>query len=159
MKPLLLALFLLLGVRPVLAASPLYTIVLQPSPSFTVVGGGKIAVYPLSERMKPIVQEGRKRAIAAADYDCDTKIKTTQPKLAVQDIMREIAGQTGLSLGNFINSRLVAAEPTVILMGVGKNSVWHVILTPKGDGVYVLTVSYLIDETMQGTDHGEAGAK
>jgi len=159
MKTVLLVLVLLAGGYAARAENALYTIGLKPSSNFEILAGGQVAVYPLSEKMKPMVQQSRKRAIVAADYDCGTTIKTAQPKLAVQEIMREIAGQTGLSLGNFFNSRLVAAEPTVILMGVGENSVWHVILTSKGEGVYVLTVSYLIDEKMQAADRPAAGAK
>ena len=146
MKTILLIISLFAGVNVGFAESTLYTISLKKSASFEIVSGGAIAIYPLSERMKPMIQKSRNRSIEAADYDCGTKIKMAQPKMAVQEIMRQVADQTGLSLGSFINSQLVEAEPTVILMAAGENSVWQIVLTSKGADSYALTLSYLIDE-------------
>ena len=150
MKAILLLVSLLVGANIGFAQSPLYKISLKKSDSFEVLSGGSIAIYPLSERAKPIIQKSHSRAIAAADYDVGTKIKTSQPKIAVQEILRQIADQTGLSIGSFSNSRLVDAEPSVILMAADESSVWHLVLAPKGTDTFTLTVSYLIDEKMKG---------
>jgi len=146
MKTILLIVGLFAGAHVGFSEGALYTISLKKSSSFEVVAGGAIAIYPLSERAKPMIQKSRNRGIEAADYDCSIKIKTAQPKMAVQEIMWQIADQTGLSLGSFMNSPLVEAEPAVILMAAGENSVWHIVLTSKGGDVYALTLSYLIDE-------------
>lgn len=146
MKTFLLIVSLFAGAHTCLAESALHSISLKGSASFEIVAGGAIKIYPLSERARPMIQKSHNRSINAADYDCGTKIKTAQPKMAVQEIMRQISDQTGLPLGNFTNSRLVEAEPTVILMAAGENSVWHVVLTSKGADVYALTLSYLIDD-------------
>jgi hypothetical protein len=146
MKTILLILSLFAGAQASFAESALYTITLKKSASFELVAGGRIAIYPLSERAKPMIQKSRNRPIEAADYDSSIRIKTAQPKMAVQEIVRQIAEQTGLPLGSFTNSQLVEAEPAVILMAAGENSVWHIVLSSKGADIYALTLSYLIDE-------------
>ncbi len=143
-----LLLLLVLGVlsKSAFAQEALHKIALKSGTAFELISGNQLAIFPLSERTKELIQKGRNRPIIAADYTSGTVIKTTQPKTAVQEILRQISEQTALSLGSFSNSVLTAAEPSVILMAAGETSVWTIILTPKEADTYVLSVTYLFDE-------------
>lgn len=125
---------------------PLVSVTLSDGDAFSVISGAHFDVYGLSERMKPMVQSSRNRKIAAASYSTGTIVRTSDPKMAIQEILRQISEQSGLILGSFRDSRISSISPTVLLLAAGEKSVWNLLLTPKDDYTYVFSLTCLIDE-------------
>jgi hypothetical protein len=130
------------------AQTPLFKVALTGDTTFQLESGGTFTVYPLGERMRPIVQESRRRLILAVDYATGTRIRTLKPGLAVQNILQQIGAQTGLSLGSFIDTTAAAGGVTIVT-GVSERSVWTVVLTSAGRDTYNVTISYVIDAKAQ----------
>ncbi|WP_162525368.1 hypothetical protein, partial [Rariglobus hedericola] len=106
----------------------------------------KYSIYPLSERAMPLMQTSTERKIVAADYITGIKIKTGNPDAAAQMILGQISDATKRKLAPFWNSRLKEAKPSIILSGIGKNSVWSIFISPADGGDYIVTISYVIEE-------------
>lgn len=136
---------LIMGTSLLCAESPLVAVTLRDGDSFTVESQPNITIYELSERAMPIVRAQRKGAIAA-DYATGTLIRTENPRLAIQEITRQIAEQTGRSISKVRNSHITAIEPVLLLLAIGEKSTWNLLLTPKGDSRYVLSLTCVIDE-------------
>lgn len=90
---------------------------------------------------------GSRKTIRAADYAVGVKIATKDPQRALQEVVGQIHDSTGRPLGKFMNSALTEIAPVAMLMAVDADSVWFIVLTPRGEpDTYTLTCAYLIDE-------------
>lgn len=138
--------FLALAVSA-LADSPMYSFSLKDNRFFTVEGNRTIDIHGLSERLRPMVQESKKRKIAAAHYSGGVLIRTPDAGAAAQEVISQISDQSGVELG-FFNDTAFAAKtsPVILLMAVNQKSVWHVLLTPKEEGLYLLSLTCVVDE-------------
>lgn len=141
-------LFLFLALISIsLADEPICRIELKRCASFEVLGLNVIDVYPVSAGMRKVVAAGSRKTIRAADYAVGIRIATRNPQRALQDIVRQIYDSTGRPLGKFMNSALEQIAPVTMLMAADADSVWFLVLTPRGEpDVYTLTCAYLIDE-------------
>lgn len=148
MKTYQIILFLVMSTLSSLACAsqkPLHTFTLKSEDSFAVEGSGQISIYGLSELMKSGFSEKRP-SIVAAGHTVGPLIRTKDPNLAVQKLLGQISTQSGLRL-SAVHDTFFAPNisPAVVLMGVSTKSVWHIILAPKGDGLYRLGITCVID--------------
>ena len=126
---------------------PIYSISLKNTDTFTIEGNRDFKIYGLSERMKPLIQEGKNRKILAADHQSGVTIRTSDPKISVQEILNQLSNQTESTLGSFRDTAFSAAlEPNILLMAVDQKSVWNILLTKKEENLYLLSITCLIDE-------------
>jgi len=109
-------------------------------------GPKKFTIYPLSERAMPMMRTNTGRKIIAADYITGIKIKTENRDAAAQAILGQVSDAIKSKLGPFWNSRLIEAKPSAMLTGIGKNSVWTILISPAEGGDYIATISYVIEE-------------
>lgn len=131
----------------VVAQEAVHSLKFRDDKFVTFTGARNFTIYPLSERAIPVIQANTGRPVIAADYIVGIKIKTDDPANAAQMILGQIAENTGEKLGPFWNSQLNAVKPAAILTGVGKYSVWTLVITPVMDKDYLLTLSYLIEKS------------
>jgi hypothetical protein len=132
----------------VCADEAIHTIKLKSCAEFEVMSPlGWISVYPVSEGMRRVVSAGSRKTIVAADYSVGVILKTDKPGLALQAVVRQIHEQTGRPLGKFINSSLGQMAPSAMLMATDADSVWCLVLTPKGDqpNTYLLSCGFVLD--------------
>ncbi len=137
---------LLLSGAAISAEEPIVSVSLADGSSFTVEAQPQITLFGLSERAKPMMQVRHNRPIAVAGYATGTVIRTGDPRMAVQEILHQIAEQSGRELVRIWDSRITAIEPTTLILAVGEKSVWNLLLTPKDEGTFVLSLTCLIDE-------------
>lgn len=147
--PALFTLLCLLALLPAAQAQQaLFSFPLQDTDIFTVEGSQRqITIYPLSELMKPHVQESRNRKVAAVSYNTDIVIRTDDAQNALSAILEQINTATGHKAGAFIDMPAAnALRPDALLVAVAEKSVWQLLLTALNDGRYRLSVTCVIDE-------------
>jgi hypothetical protein len=130
------------------ADEALHHIELKSCANFEVISPlGIISVFPVSERMQRVVQAGNRKTIIAADYSVGVILRTKKPQLALQSIVKQIHEQTGRPLGTFMNGSLDQMAPSAMLIATDADSVWCLVLTPKGDqpDTYLLSCGFVID--------------
>lgn len=146
----LITLFIVSATISVFAQEPIYQFSFENTDNMTFPADKNITIYPASERVKPMLESNLQKKIKAADHVSGIMVKTENPDIAIQEIMNQVSEKTGEKLGRIWNSVLKKADPTRILMGASKSTTWHFVLSPVPDGDYVLTISYLIEETNNG---------
>ena len=106
----------------------------------------QITIFPVSERAKPALDKKRENGVRAADHISGIIIETENPDIAIQEIFNQLTPKTGEKIGRVWNSVLSSAKPTHILMGISMKSTWYCVLSPKEEGNFILTISYIIEE-------------
>ena len=129
------------------AQEPVYQFSFDDTDNVKFIGNRDITIYPVSERMKPMIESSLEKSIQAADHVSGLIIKTENSDMAIQDIFNQLSEKTGEKIGRVWNSVLSKAKPTQILMGGSKTSTWYLVISPSSDGNHVLTLSYLIENT------------
>ena len=132
------------------AQTPVHQFSFDDTENVKFVRERSIAIYPASERMKPMLESNLQKKVKAADHISGIIIRTENPDMAIQDIFNQMSEKTGDKIGRVWNSVLKKASPTRILMGVNKSATWYIVISPAPDGDYVLTISYLIEEKKEG---------
>ena len=128
------------------AQEPIYKFSFDDTANAKFLGERDVTIFPLSDRAKPILNKNRGRDVQAADYISGIVVKTENPDIAAQEIFNQLSEKTGETIGRSFNSITSKANPTQILMGYSKTSVWNLVLSPHPEGNYVLTISYLIEK-------------
>jgi len=128
------------------AQKPIYQFSFDDTDNIKFLGERSITIYPVSERMKPILESNLQKKVKAVDHKSGMIIKAKNTDMASQEILKQISEKTGEKVGPIWNSILKKATPTTILMGVSKSTTWFIVISPSPDGDYILTISYLIEE-------------
>ena len=146
----LITLFISALVVTTFAQEPVHTFAFDDTDNITFVENRSVAIYPASERAKPFLETNIQKKIKAAGHQSGIMVKTENPDMAIQEILNQISEKTDEKISRIWNSVLTKANPTRILMGASKSTTWHLVLSPAPDGDYVLTISYLIEEIIDG---------
>lgn len=146
----LITLFIVTLTISAFAQEPVYQFSFDDTDNMTFAGNKNVTIYPASERVKPMLESNLQKKIKAADHVSGIVVKTENPDMAIQEIMNQVSAKTDMKLGRIWNSNLKKADPVRILMGASKSTTWYFVLSPSPDGDYVLTISYLIEETENG---------
>lgn len=141
------------------ADEAIYSIQLTTTPHLTIQSEyKKLSLSPLSENASKALNRTKTRKIIAADYASEILIKTTEPNMALQDILGQITEQTGLMLSAVMNTTLDKIAPVATLQGLSDTSVINLLLTPKEPDLYILTCSYAIFTRSEGSIDGTPAA-
>lgn len=139
------------------AYDPLYTVTLQSTPVFEIVGHGRLAFYPFSEQMTAMIRQKKVRRILGADSVTIT-LRSARPKEVLSQILQQISEQTGFKLGSTSNSTTPPTDPVFFRQAFSDTAVITLLLVPADDGLYRLTCHYLIDERPEGSTDGTPAA-
>lgn len=144
MKPLL-TLFILALSFIARAQEPVYQITFDDTENMKFLGEHEITIFPVSGRVKNLLDSDLEKNVIAADHKSGIIISTKHPDRAVQEVLNQVSVKTGVKISHISSSVLKKASPTAIAMGASKFSTWYIVLSPGEEGDHVLTISYLIE--------------
>ena len=127
------------------AQGSVYQLTFEDTDNTVFLAERNIAIYAASKRVKDILAENLGKDVVASDHISGIIVRTEDADLAVQEIMNQLAQKTGEKIGHVWNSNLKKASPTAIMMGASPSTTWYIVLSPREEGDYVLTISYLIE--------------
>lgn len=155
---LLLLCLTLLGVAAIARAyDPLYTVTLKSTPVLEIVGHDRLAFYPFSENMGPMIRKKKVRRIVGADADSLT-VRSEEPQEVLSQVIQQIAEQTGLKLSAVSNSATPSTAPIFFRQAFSDTAVITLLLVPVENGLYHLTCHYILDERPEGSNDGTPAA-
>jgi len=135
------------------AYDPLYTVTLHATPAFEIVGHDRLAFFPFSENVAPLIRKKNVRRLLAADAT-SLVLRSEKPREVLSQVIQQIAEQTGLKLSSVSNSGTPPTAPVFFHQGLSDTVVITLLLVPAENGLYHLTCHYIIDERPEGSNDG-----